>query len=415
MRATAILAAVIVLVLPPFLVVNSWLHFLGFAGPWRSWWPFEIYSLAGVVWNYSLTFWPIPFMLCVASWEKLDAALLEVEPALRGMSLVRWLLWPSARQALGCAALITFALQMNQFAVPTILQVKVLPAELWLRLSTQLDLIGAVKAGLPAIAVTLLLLFTLRGREVPWPRLRRGPVSTVVRRQIAGLWLTSAALFGTLMVASVGLPLGQLIFDADTWRDLPKVIRAAPALITHSALFAGVGAAMAIGLGLLTWKTPAGAVGWVLFVTPGVLLGASLPFVLPSGLMAVMIALGLRYFAVTWTGTRLALRTSDNALFDVVRLESSSRWVLLRHAYWPQVGPAVAISAYVCYILALWDVETLILLYPPGGETLAIRIFNLLHYGHIGQVNVLCLILLALALAPWAVWGCWRWLTRCRT
>jgi ABC-type spermidine/putrescine transport system permease subunit II len=33
-------------------------------------------------------------------------------------------------------------------------------------------------------------------------------------------------------------------------------------------------------------------------------------------------------------------------------------------------------------------------------ETLALRIFNLLHYGHNSQVNALCLILLFVALAP---------------
>jgi hypothetical protein len=35
-----------------------------------------------------------------------------------------------------------------------------------------------------------------------------------------------------------------------------------------------------------------------------------------------------------------------------------------------------------------------------GGETLALRIFNLLHYGHNAQVNALCLVLLGLAVAP---------------
>src|ERR1039458_9902407 len=40
----------------------------------------------------------------------------------------------------------------------------------------------------------------------------------------------------------------------------------------------------------------------------------------------------------------------------------------------------------------------------PGGETLALRVFNLLHYGHNAQVNALCLMLLALAVAPLVIW-----------
>jgi len=68
--------------------------------------------------------------------------------------------------------------------------------------------------------------------------------------------------------------------------------------------------------------------------------------------------------------------------------------------HWPQVAPALAAAWFVTYLLCLWDVETLVLIVPPGGETLALRIFNFLHYGHNAQVNALCLVLLALAVAP---------------
>jgi hypothetical protein len=45
-----------------------------------------------------------------------------------------------------------------------------------------------------------------------------------------------------------------------------------------------------------------------------------------------------------------------------------------------------------------------------GGETLAVRIFNFLHYGHNSQVNALCLLLLLLALAPILLWKLKQWL-----
>src|SRR5205809_8075369 len=49
----------------------------------------------------------------------------------------------------------------------------------------------------------------------------------------------------------------------------------------------------------------------------------------------------------------------------------------------------------------------MILVVPPGGETLAPRIFNLLHYGHNAQVNALCLTLLAVAVVPLLLWKAW--------
>jgi len=100
----------------------------------------------------------------------------------------------------------------------------------------------------------------------------------------------------------------------------------------------------------------------------------------------------------------------DRDLTDAARIDGASGWSMLRHVHWPQIAPQVGSVWYVTYLLCLWDVETLVLIYPPGGETLALRIFNLLHYGHNAQVNALCVTLLALAVAPLAVWGVWRWI-----
>src|SRR6185437_1137065 len=64
----------------------------------------------------------------------------------------------------------------------------------------------------------------------------------------------------------------------------------------------------------------------------------------------------------------------------------------------------LAVAWYVIFLLCLWDVESMVLIVPPGGETLAMRIFNLLHYGHNAQVNSLCFTLLLLALLPLIGW-----------
>src|SRR5208282_2687516 len=70
----------------------------------------------------------------------------------------------------------------------------------------------------------------------------------------------------------------------------------------------------------------------------------------------------------------------------------------------------VAALWYIVFLLCLWDVESIVLIVPPAGETLALRIFNLLHYGHNTQVNALCLVLLLLALAPLLLWRTGKWI-----
>jgi len=57
------------------------------------------------------------------------------------------------------------------------------------------------------------------------------------------------------------------------------------------------------------------------------------------------------------------------------------------------------------FLFCLWEVETLLLIVPPGRETLALRVFNMLHYGHAGQGDALCVWLLIIALAPLGLMG----------
>src|SRR5437764_4331290 len=97
----------------------------------------------------------------------------------------------------------------------------------------------------------------------------------------------------------------------------------------------------------------------------------------------------------------------DPDLMDAARLNGATRWQMLRHVYWPQIRPQVAAAWYIIFLLCLWDVESMILVVPPGGETLALNIFNLLHYGHNAQVNALCLTLLGLVVIPLLAWQSW--------
>src|SRR5262249_36312736 len=97
-------------------------------------------------------------------------------------------------------------------------------------------------------------------------------------------------------------------------------------------------------------------------------------------------------------------KATDPRLTDFAKLNGATGWRLFRSVHWRQVAPESQAVWLITYLLCLWDVETLVLIIPPGCETLAVRIFNLLHYGHNAQVNALCVILLALAVLPMILW-----------
>ena len=145
---------------------------------------------------------------------------------------------------------------------------------------------------------------------------------------------------------------------------------------------------------------------------PGVLLGIFLIVVFNRPWLAafyqstgiVILAFIIRYCALGWNTVAYSVRSVDKDLTDAARLSGANRWQILRHVHWPQIAPQIAAAWYVVFLLCLWDVESMILVVPPGGETLALRIFNLLHYGHNAQVNALCVALLAVAVTPLVLW-----------
>ncbi len=415
--------ALVALALPPFLVTNCWLHFLGSAGVWRRWLPFNILSLGGCVWILSLLLWPIPLLATWSAWRRLEPAQLESDLAITGGALLRGWLLPLARPALAQAAVLTFVLALNNFAVPTLLQVRVFPAEVWIRFNTEFDTWGALRLSWALILGPLLLLWWFTRRGIPWPHLQNAVPARLFRRQLGPGWSRTCGVAGLLLLAlSVGLPLAQILSLRRTWTELPGAVAAGWSDIWNSVWLPAVSAGLviALGLGCVALRTRSrsfvDSLLWLPFLVPGVLLGMGLIvcfnhawsafFYQSAGI--VVLAFVLRYLGLGWNAVTHAARTVDRDLLAVARLEGASRWQTLRHVHWPQIAPQAVTAWYIVFLLCLWDVESMLLVVPPGGETLALRIFNLLHYGYNAQVNALCLTLLLVALTPLLLWQAWR-------
>ena len=407
-------AAVIALVLPPFLVTNCWIELLGETGVWRRWLPFNIYSLGGTIWLLALLTWPVAFFFAGAAWRRVEPAQLEVDPMLRGSALLRWLLLPMARTALVQGAVLTFVLGFNNFAVPAILQVKVYPAELWVDFNTTFDNMAALRMCGPLLLVPMLLLVCFRGKDVAWSWRTNGVTAALWRRQLgAGWWWAGGVISAVAIVFSVCVPAWQLVGSSRTWHEFGTAFAAGQSAMGHSVEFSVITASLVTVFALVTWRVKMDFVLWTAFFVPGVLLGIALIniFNRPSlgaiyhGTAIVLIAYFIRYAALGWNTVAAAKRKLDRSLNDVAQLEGATRWQMLRHVHWPQIAAPIAAAWYITYLLCLWDVESIVLIVPPGGENLSLRVFNLLHYGHNSQVNALCLLLLVLAVMPLLLWN----------
>ena len=101
-----------------------------------------------------------------------------------------------------------------------------------------------------------------------------------------------------------------------------------------------------------------------------------------------------------------AARTIPSAMLDSAATEGCGPLGQLWHIVLPQRWSALAVAWLIGLALALGDLTASSLVVPPGVETLAIHIFNLVHYGVQDQVAGICLALIGVfglvtALAAW--------------
>ena len=417
LRRVLLACAIAVLALPSFLVTNSWIDLLGTTGWLRSVLPFNLFSLPGTIWILSLMLWPIPAIAIWSAWRKLEPVHFEIDSALRGFKLIRLLLWPTAKSLAWISAAVIFALALSNFAVPAILQVKVYPAEAWLQFNTNLDAAAARKLSWPLFVAPLLLFAFARLPELPWPREAAADFSRTLRRQLGWPLLAGViALSTAILLLALFLPLAQLFVSPRTWSEFLPALHAGIPALSNSVVYAVAAASITLALGLLLARMRWFGWLWLLFFFPGILLGISavvafnrpgLEWFSRTSLIVISLLI-VHYLAITRSICRRAFRAVDTTILDAGRLDGATGLTLFRHIVLPQIAPQVAAAAYLVYVLSLWDVETILMVIPPGGETLALRIFNLLHYGHNSHVNALCMLLLLVALAPLALFALWR-------
>lgn len=416
-RVAWTLACVATLALPSFLVANVWLEIT--AG-WRLAWGGQRSATAMLPWAALVLAslgWPVPALLAAGCAGRASREVLDAMPMLRGWALMRWVAWPLVSGGLGAGAWVAAALAASNFTIPTLFQVRVVPELIWVRFNTELDVGAAWRAGLPLVGMTVGAAWWARRAAGRWSWNDPGVDGATWRARLGAWWHVGAAGWAIVMALALGLPMARLLGTERTWTELGPALRAGGRALAGSAGL-GLSVAMASAALGLWLATRAGArrwrwVAWGVFMTPGILWatpwvpwlarpgwrGLADTAVVPWALMTA------RLVAVGWTVASMALEASDARPMEALRMAGAGRWAAWRMATWPQARAGAAAAAAATFVLALWDVETVVLVTPPGMETAAARIFNLLHYGHSGQVNALCLGLMGVALMPVAAWA----------
>jgi iron(III) transport system permease protein len=149
-----------------------------------------------------------------------------------------------------------------------------------------------------------------------------------------------------------------------------------------------------IGIGLISlWNTP--ATPWLYGTDWMPVLAALARFTPPAALIALIPLLRL-----------------DPLLADAARVHQRHSIQRLTQVQIPMLAPGLIASAGVTFALTLGELGATLITVPPGKSTLAIRVYNYLHYGASASVAGLCLamsvvVILAALLAMGAL-GAWK-------
>jgi ABC-type Fe3+ transport system permease subunit len=335
---------------------------------------------------------------------------------LRGRQLVGWMAG-AVRREIVAAFLLGLALSLGNFAVPHVMQCRLYPIEIYMRLANYHDQAGALSASLPLVGLVLLAAGLM---AVAWRRSDRVlPSVAMPSAWPLGRWTWLAGLslfvyFGLVIL----LPLAALVYECRSPGDFLAEVRAA-APETENTLWIAAAAALAAcvaGLIVGTWSARRRH------------RLADLAAIVPIGLPAMVVGLAYsRFYHHDWpidlavlgdTSALVTLGLTVRAwpfatqIFDAGQRRIAPEWrdaarlgglAGLRRWRWidgPLLARHAAAAALVGFVLAVGEVEISQMLCAPGEGTLALRLFTSLHLSPLHQTASLALLQWLVAIVP---------------
>jgi iron(III) transport system permease protein len=418
----------------------------------------DVFSLGGMILVEGFHLSPLVFLLVAAALRSTDPALEEaaVASGARPGTVLRRVTLPLVRPALYGALLVMVVRALESFETPVLLGlpagIRVFTSGIW----RALDRFPADVGEAGALAVPLLLitgvgvfLYGRIARSGARYETITGRGYRAARIELGRWRWPFAAAAGTYLAVAAGLPLFILVY-ASTQRSYapPSLERIADgtldrygtllrdeatlrAVANSLLLAAGAATAVMLVMAAIAWflVRGRGPGRWLVdvlaslpLVIPGIVLGAALSVVflrVPLPIYGTLWILLLAYF------TRFmpyGLRYAASAMHQVGgELEESARtsgarWgQAFRRITLPLLLPGLAAGWIYVAVVSVRELSSSILLYSPGSEVLAVRIFVLYEGGQFSELaalgvlaTVLVTVLVALAYrlgARVAVWS----------
>lgn len=363
-------------------------------------------------WVQFMALLPIAIFLAWIGLASVDRTLIEAARMMRSDSeVLREIILPLAAPTLIAASGFLFILTCTDYSVPSLFGCSTYALDIFSVYSATGSAGAAMVSALPLLFITLTVLLTCRtgirrlAQAPNWtvavwdnPPVFSKPVKVLQKGALILLVFQTAVIFMGLASAS-----GDLIKISSTLAFSMHEIKNSLIIVACVVIFA-IPLTLAISRELLR-PGLRGSLWWGLILfpiaVPAPLIGIGiitlwnnsfLPDIYGTFLMPVFAALS-RFAPFAAIILYVQIRSIDPALFDAARIFSRSTIATVQKIIIPLLAPGIFIASALLAALTMGELGATLVVTPPGFETLALKIYNYLHYGAAAEVAGLCLVM----------------------
>jgi iron(III) transport system permease protein len=401
------------LLTPPIVTALAISQLLGFFGSQSL---ASLYSEAGYIVVMTWCFSPVVTLLTWLGAKNTDPAGDEAGRILGGAwRTLRSIVLPQVRPYIALAALLVFAFTITDTSTAAFLRVSSYSSAVFTRLAG-FDFSPGEAAAIALPLVSIAMLLWLAEQRLPFHR-----VQVLSRARKEALVLFAGQLnVGTTLAAAAALlgiaPIATLLVTS--WTDLAQLAYAhvgtsllntlvyAAMTSTLAALLAVIiGSTMRARPGAIKW---AEGIAWLGFFMPSTLMSIAairasnvtgFAWAFSSGAM-VVVALTSRYAIISLRVQRTAETQLGAAVVETARLAGASFVRRLTQIHFPATARYIAGAWLLVFACCAREVDSVALLYPPGGDTLAVKMLTLEPNGPVGITAAFALTLAFVTAIP---------------
>ncbi len=396
---------IIPIFIPPSLITVSWLTIFGS----MRW----LYGIFGTSLVLTCCYFPFGTLLSITGISNVGKDMEEAAEMNYGYpEVLRRVTLPYASRYIITGFLFVFVFALSNYEVPALLGVRVLPVEIFEQFSSFYNVKAAFFMSLPLIAITSFLILLVAkvmmgsdyiGIGADW---RKQEVFHVKRKvKLAGLSYISLIYIFTII-----FPVAVLVWKAGRISSYIRAFQNSASEIFYTLILASAGALIIVFLSffiayylrkkrtflrnlvyyltILPFAIPATIIGLGLIY---VFNRPALNFIYTSPLI-LLIGYIIRFSPFAIRILEANLSHMDRSLEEASIIAGAGLMKRLFSILVPLSQKALIGAWAICFALIMGELALTIMVIPPGGSTLILKIYTLMHYGSGRLVSALCII-----------------------